>query len=100
LDVVVGCRPVTDTIKTVTDGKVGGTVDRERLLAVASPIVLPPHVVAALTQWPDAADFAELVTALRERFPVRFVEVPPLGRRVDDRSALHVLAAAAEMHQD
>ena len=39
--VVVGVRPVTDTVKSVRDGAVGATVDRDGLRAVASPIVLP-----------------------------------------------------------
>src|SRR4051794_28324566 len=33
--VVVGVRPVTDTVKVVRDGLVGGTVDRQELVAVA-----------------------------------------------------------------
>ena len=44
--VVVGVRPVTDTVKTMADDLVGGTVDREDLVAVASPLVSPPGVVA------------------------------------------------------
>ena len=39
--VVVGVRPVTDTVKVVTDGVVGETVDRDALVTVVSPIVLP-----------------------------------------------------------
>ncbi len=97
--IIVGCRPVTDTIKVVTDGRVGQSVDRDLLVEIASPIVLPPHVVATLTDWPDAADFALLVTSLREQFPVRFVEVPALGRRVDDESALRVLTSVDELRQ-
>ena len=46
--VVVGVRPVTDTVKVVREGVVGETVDRSALLSVASPIVLPARVVAAL----------------------------------------------------
>ena len=30
-DVVVGCRPVTDTIKVVSDSRVGATLDRDDL---------------------------------------------------------------------
>lgn len=97
--IIVGCRPVTDTIKVVTGGRVGQSVDRDLLVEIASPIVLPPHVVATLTDWPDTADFALLVTSLREQFPVRFVEVPALGRRVDDESALRVLTAVDELRQ-
>ncbi len=94
-DIVVGCHPVTDTVKSVTAGAIGGTVDRDSLLAVTSPVVLPAPVAAELTDWPDAADFAALVMTLRRRFPVRLVEAPPLGRRVEDPSALLVLEAFA-----
>ena len=46
------CRPVTDTVKVVADGFVGETVDREGLLAIASPLVLPAVVVAAVHRAP------------------------------------------------
>lgn len=96
--VVVGYRPVTDTIKAVTAGRVGQTVRREHLLGIASPVVLPASVVAALDRWPDTSDVAAMVTMLRARFSVRFVEVPPRGRRVEDPSALLLLEAFAELH--
>src|SRR5262245_8255138 len=54
--VVVGVQRVTDTVKDLVerDGVtlVGRTHDRERLRRLASPIVLPPSVVAALDGWP------------------------------------------------
>ncbi|MGZ4437029.1 MAG: 2-C-methyl-D-erythritol 4-phosphate cytidylyltransferase [Nocardioides sp.] len=94
-EVVVGVRPVTDTVK-VTDGQtVGATVDRDDLVAVATPLVLPPPVVAALDGWPDLDDLAALVAWLRERFPVRYVEAPALARRVADESDLRLLEATA-----
>lgn len=92
--VVVGVHPVTDTIKAVSDGVVGATVDREGLWAVTSPVVLPPEVVADLDAWPEA-DFTSLVTSLRERLEVRFLEAPALGRRVEDESSLTLLEALA-----
>lgn len=94
--VVVGVRPVTDTIKTVAGDVVGETVDRDSLHTVCSPVVLPASVVAALEDWPDLDDFAALVTTLRERFPVMFLEAPALGRRVEDESAVALLTAFAE----
>lgn len=94
--VVVGVHPVTDTIKRVQDGVVGGTVDREGLWSVTSPVVLPATVVAALDAWPDADDFVALVGALRERFPVELVTAPALGRRVEDESSLALLEAFAD----
>ena len=90
--IVVGVRPVTDTVKVVDDGVVGETVDRETLRAVASPIVLPPAVVAALGSLPSL-DFAELVTALAERFPIDYVEAPASARRVTGLEDVEVLAA-------
>lgn len=93
--VVVGVQPVTDTIKTVEAGVVGGTVDREGLWAVTSPVVLPADVVAELDAWPDADDFTALVSWLRQRFEVRFLEAPALGRRVEDESSLALLEALA-----
>jgi 2-C-methyl-D-erythritol 4-phosphate cytidylyltransferase len=91
--VVVGVQPVTDTIKSVTDGVVGATVDREGLWAVTSPVVLPARVVAELDGWPDADDFVALVKRLRERYDVRFLEAPAPGRRVEDESDLALLEA-------
>lgn len=93
--VVVGVQPVTDTIKTVEEGVVGGTVDREGLWAVTSPVVLPADVVAELDAWPDADDFTALVSWLRQRFEVRFLEAPALGRRVEDESSVALLEALA-----
>lgn len=93
--VVVGVHPVTDTIKSVASGVVGDTVDREELWTVTSPVVLPASVVARLDAWPDADDLVALVTRLREAADVRFLEAPPLGRRVDDESSLVLLEALA-----
>lgn len=95
-EVVVGVRPVTDTVKTLrTGGVLGDTVDRERLWTVTSPVVLPASVVAALDEWPDVDDPAALVTALRDRFEVRFLAAPATGARVQDESAIALLEALA-----
>lgn len=90
--VVVAVRPVTDTVKQVRDGVVGATVDRETLLSVASPIVLPASVVAALDDLPDL-DFPALVTALAQRFPVELVQAPSSARRVHTVEDVAVLEA-------
>lgn len=90
--VVVGVRPVTDTVKHVEGGVVGATVDRDGLLAVTSPVVLPPSVVAALEALPTT-DFAALVAALAERFAVRTRQAPPEGRRVGSVEDVRVLEA-------
>ena len=89
---VVGVRPVTDTVKVVADGVVGETVDRDGLVTVASPVVLPASVVASLPGLPST-DFVELVAALRRRFPVELVEAPPSARRVGSLEDVRVLEA-------
>lgn len=91
--VVVGVRPVTDTVKVVRDGLLAETLDRDELVTVASPIVLPPSVVAELDRLPTL-DFAALVTVLQARFEVDLVEVPAAGRRVTSTDDLRVLEAA------
>jgi 2-C-methyl-D-erythritol 4-phosphate cytidylyltransferase len=94
--VVVGVRPVTDTVKklVVEDGVpvLGETVDRTALVSVASPIVLPPAVVASLDAWPTG-DFAEIAAGLARRFPVVSVEAPSAGRRVTSPEDVRLLGA-------
>ena len=90
--VVVGVRPVTDTVKVVEDGLVGTTVDRDALVSVASPVVLPPDVVAALDA-PPPSDFVQLVAELRRRFPVELVQAPAAARRVGSEDDVRVLEA-------
>lgn len=90
--VVVGVRPVTDTVKVVEGGVVGDTVDRDGLVAVASPVVLPPSVVAALDA-PPGTDLVALVDELRRRYPVELVEAPPEARRVGSEDDVRVLEA-------
>jgi 2-C-methyl-D-erythritol 4-phosphate cytidylyltransferase len=90
--VVVGVRPVTDTVKVVVDGVVGETVDRDELVAVASPVVLPATVVAALDALPST-DFVALVEGLRRRYPVELVEAPASARRIGSIDDLRVLEA-------
>jgi 2-C-methyl-D-erythritol 4-phosphate cytidylyltransferase len=97
--VVVGVRPVTDTVKeydasagSAHHGLLGATLDRDELMCVTSPVVLPAGVVAALDDL-VLDDLAELVADLTRRFPVRYVTAPPLGRRIVDQGDLDVLSA-------
>lgn len=94
--VAVGSRPVTDTVKVLTDADpdpvVGETVDRAGLVTITSPVVLPPAVVAALDGLPTL-DFADLVAHLRAGFPVELLESPPTGRRVASEDDVRVLEA-------
>jgi len=96
--VVVGCRPVTDTVKRAADGVLGETVDRGDLRAVTSPIVLPAHVVAALDHL-DTSDFPALVATLAEKAEVVWLESPPLSRRVRDEADLADLEALSRSLQ-
>jgi 2-C-methyl-D-erythritol 4-phosphate cytidylyltransferase len=90
--VVVGVRPVTDTVRAVdASGALGATVDRAQLLAVASPVVIPAAVLASLDQQPDLDDLADLVAALRRDHEVTFLDAPPEARRVVDESDVRLL---------
>lgn len=84
---VVGVRPVTDTIKTVVDGMVTGTLDRSELVQVVSPIVLP---ATSLGAEPPSGSFADLVAGLAD---VIRVEAPALARRIADQDDLRLLEA-------
>ena len=88
--VVVGVRAVTDTIKEFDGVRVGVTVDRDELICVTSPVVLPAAVVAALDEL-ATDDLAELVAELTRRFPVRHLPAPLLGRRIVDEGDLEAL---------
>jgi 2-C-methyl-D-erythritol 4-phosphate cytidylyltransferase len=97
--VVVGVRPVTDTVKEYDApvgpdgaGRLGRTHAREELMSVASPVVLPAAVLDALEE-PDVADLAVWVGELAQRFPVRFLPAPALARRVVSPGDLVVLEA-------
>lgn len=95
---VVGVRPVTDTVKEVdAGGVVGGTHDRSALQVVASPVVLPARLVAGLDRLPSTDDLADLVTALvaalGDEPDVIFLEAPAQARRVADESDLRLIEA-------
>lgn len=94
--VVVGVRPVTDTVKEVSDGLVGATVDREALAGLASPVVLPPSVVRTLDDWPGQ-DLVALVEGLRDAgHEVDLVEAPAAARRVAGEDDIRLLEALTE----
>ena len=97
--VVVGVRPVTDTVKEYDapagprePARLGATVDRDDLMSVTSPVVLPATVVAALDEL-AVDDLTDFVAALTRRFPVRYLQAPALGRRITDESDLELLGA-------
>lgn len=90
--VVVGYRPVTDTVKRRAGGSLGETVDRSGLRAVASPVVVPAAVLAGLDGL-DTADLPRLVAELATLGEVTWLEAPPVGRRIVDEADLQVLEA-------
>ena len=94
--VVVAARPVTDTVKEIGHGGVvGDVVDRDRLLAVASPLVLPPRVLALMAD-PDldaGPELADLLALLARTEEVLVVAAPPTARRVHDLDDLRLLEA-------
>ena len=90
--VVVGVRPVTDTVKEYDGTRLGATVDREGLVCITSPVVLPAAVVAALDHL-DTDDLPALVAQLSQRFPVRHLPAPALGRRIVSEGDLEGLVA-------
>jgi 2-C-methyl-D-erythritol 4-phosphate cytidylyltransferase len=92
-DVVVGVRPVTDTVKVVADGRVGETLDRDDLLAITSPLVLPAQVLARLDRRP-VTDLAQAVADLAAAgHRVAPVPAPSEGRRVASVQDVLVLEA-------
>jgi 2-C-methyl-D-erythritol 4-phosphate cytidylyltransferase len=94
---LVGYRPVTDTVKSVVGGKVQGTIDRERLAIVTSPVLVPLSVRGGAHSDPPPADAAELVGWLRDRVPVELVRAPSVGRRVEDVASVHLLECVDEI---
>lgn len=94
--VVAAALVVTDTVKELVEGAdgsmVGRTLDREGLRHLASPLVLPASVVAALEDWP-ADDFPAALAALRAGHRVELVDAPTSALRVHDRADITRLEA-------
>jgi hypothetical protein len=94
---LVAFRPVTDTVKSVVGGRVMGTIDRERLGIVTSPIVIPAMALedGGTAEVPVGA--SDLVGWLRGRVPVELVRAPSVGRRVEDVASVHLLECVDEI---
>jgi 2-C-methyl-D-erythritol 4-phosphate cytidylyltransferase len=90
--VVVGFRPVTDTVKQVDGDRLDATVDRAGLREVTSPVVVPARVLSGLERL-DSADFPRLVATLAGVAELVWLEAPPLGRRIHDEADLPDLEA-------
>lgn len=95
----VAVRPVTDTLKAVVDGRIVGTIDRDGLVSVTSPVVVSPEVLvgAAGAEAPPVHDLASMVGWLRRRGEVELVRAPYLGRRVEHERAVHLLECVDEV---
>lgn len=95
-----GVHPVTDTVKTVSeDGEgfaVAGTVDREDLRVVTSPVVVPITLAGLV---PASSGVVELVRLLRGHTDVELVTAPPIARRVHDRPGLHLVMGLREVEE-
>ncbi|MBC8071493.1 MAG: hypothetical protein IAG13_24410, partial [Deltaproteobacteria bacterium] len=78
--------------KVVVNGYVGATLDRDALLQVASPVVLPPAVVAEFDELPTS-DLGALVAALAPHVTVVTREAPPSARRIGGTDDLRLLEA-------
>lgn len=90
-------RPVTDTLKTVLGDQIEGTINRDRIATVVSPLLLSAAMLAALDGPPPFEDFAAIVALAREHGPVELVRAPSLARRVADESSVHLLESVVEM---
>ncbi|MGA9101805.1 2-C-methyl-D-erythritol 4-phosphate cytidylyltransferase [Aeromicrobium sp.] len=93
-------RPVTDTTKTVVDGRISGTIDRQGLAALVSPAVVPASsldAAIAADRRPPLSDFAELAAWLRSWGDLELVKAPSMARRVDDASAVNLLQCLDEV---
>lgn len=93
-EAAAGYRPVTDTVKTVVDQRIAGTLDRDKLAVVASPVVVPASLVG---ERPPVDDFALLAAWLRRRGGLHLVKAPSMARRVGDESAVRVLECLDEL---
>lgn len=92
--VMVGVRPVVDTIKATINGAIAGTVDRDALRIVSSPVVVPGSRLAGVPDLTTAlTHLGLLVQALRMDGGVELVVAPSSSRRVEDRSGLLLMAS-------
>jgi len=90
--VVVGWRPVTDTVKSRTGEVLGATLDRDALRSITSPVVIPAAVLAGLESL-DSSDLPGLVGRLAQIAQVHWLEAPLVGRRIAGADDLVVLEA-------
>lgn len=102
--VLVATRPMTDTVKSVADGVVLATVDRDLLRVLSSPLVLPAgllHDLAGRGSLDRCADVEDLIELARTAgAQVRWTLAPATGRRVSGASAASVLECLTEVRAE
>ncbi|MBA2559316.1 MAG: 2-C-methyl-D-erythritol 4-phosphate cytidylyltransferase [Propionibacteriales bacterium] len=90
----VAVRPVVDTVKAAADGVVSGTVDRDALRIVSSPLVLPAALVPDITDLTAAlADLGGFVRWLRDRCHVKLLAAPSASTRIEDVSSMRLMSS-------
>ncbi len=92
----IGVRPVTDTVKVVADGLVGETLDRDDLIAVTSPLVVPAAVLATMSGARPPTWRSPWPTSARRVTAVETLEAPPEGRRVTSADDVLLLEALTD----
>lgn len=90
----VAVRPVVDTIKAAARGMVAGTVDRDGLRIVSSPVAMPADLLCDI---PDLtatlADLGALVQWLRGRCDVVLTAAPTASWRIEDVSSMRLVSS-------
>lgn len=94
---VAAVRGVTDTLKVVVGDRITGTIDRDSLVTVTSPVLVPAELLAGAGEAPPVCDAAALVGWLRARGEVELVRAPSLGRRIGDVRAVRLLESLDEV---
>lgn len=99
--VLMATRPMTDTVKSLVDGAVQATVDRDLLRVLSSPMVAPVEVLcdlAASGRLGGCADFTDVLDLVRETgTEVSWLLAPPMGRRVSSAASVAVLECLTEV---
>jgi 2-C-methyl-D-erythritol 4-phosphate cytidylyltransferase len=86
-------RPLVETVKAMRGDVVAGTLDRDVLRVVTSPVVVDRDVLAEVPDVVEAlSDFAVLVSRLRAITPVALEPAPAGAVRVSDAADLRLLA--------
>jgi len=85
-------RPVVDTVKAASGGIVSGTVDRDTLRIVSSPVVVPAALLLDIDDLgAHLSDLSTLVQWLRGRCEVVLAGAPSASRRIEDVSSIQLV---------